>query len=391
MTDDQPDFSAYQPATIAARGHYGWCGDTGAIIPPIHLSTTFARDAAYERVGPGGYTRDDNPTYLAAERTIAALEGGMAARLFASGMAAIAAVFQALAPGDRVVVSKDQYFGTPKWLREWAMRWGLSVDFVDSASTDALARAVAAAPTRLVFVETPANPTWAVTDIAAAAAIARQAGATLVVDNTAATPVLTRPIALGADLVVHSATKYLNGHSDALVGAVVTARDDALWERIGQVRYLAGPVPGPMEAWLLLRGMRTLHLRVERACHNAMAIARHFERHPGVAEVCYPGLDGFPGHAVAARQMRGGFGGMLSLRIRPRRGESAIDAAVGVARRVRLITRATSLGGVETLIEHRKTVEGDDSDVPADLLRLSVGIEAVEDLIDDLEQALETL
>lgn len=388
MTDDQPDFAAYRPETIATRGHFGWSEDTGAVVPPLHLSTTFARDSRYERVGPGGYTRDDNPTYLAAERTIAALEGGTAAKLFSSGMAAIASIFQALRPGDRVVVPKHQYFGTPKWLREWAVPWGLDVVFVDCASTDALAAAVAAAPTRLVFIETPANPTWAVTDITAAAEIAHAAGAVLAVDNTSATPVLTRPIEFGADLVVHSATKYLNGHSDALIGAVITANHDPMWEQIGKLRFLAGSVPGSMEAWLLLRGMRTLHIRVARACENAMQIARHFHGHDRIAAVCYPGLETFPNHAVAARQMRGGFGGMMSLRVRPRAGESAFDAAVGVAKRVRLIMRATSLGGVETLIEHRKTIEGDDSDVPADLLRLSVGIEAVEDLIDDLEQAL---
>ena len=378
--DDRPPC---RPETLAARLDGYLCGDTGAIVPPIHPSSTYARDADYAQIGGRGYSRDDNPTYLQAEHVLAQLEGGAAAMLFASGMAAIAALFQALQPGDHAVVSRDMYFGTAKLLREVLIPWGLRCDMVDTADLDALRDAVKPGVTKLVFVETPANPTWAVTDIAAAAAIAHAAGAWLAVDNTSASPALCRPIAHGADLVVHSATKYLNGHSDVVAGAVVTAADTKLWQRIGRIRFLAGPVLGPFEAWLLLRGMRTLFIRVRAAGANAQRIAEHFDGHKAIAQVCYPGLPGFPGHAIAARQMEGGFGGMLSLRVAGGR-----DAALRAIGRVRIFIRATSLGGVESLIEHRATIEKEDGTVPDDLLRLSVGFEAVEDLIADLEQAL---
>ena len=298
-------------------------------------------------------------------------------------MAAVAAVFQSLSPGDHVVVSHEAYFGTPKWLREWGIPWGLDVTFADTADLTALAKAVRPEVTRMIFVETPANPSWRVTDIAGAADVAHRAGAILVVDNTSATPVLTRPLSLGADLVVHSATKYLNGHTDVVAGAVVTKAEDAFWEKVGRLRFLAGAVMGPFETWLLLRGMRTLFVRVRQACASAQAIAEHFAGHPAVAQVCYPGLPAFPGHAVAARQMSGGFGGMLSFRL-----AGGEDAALKAIKRCRVFIRATSLGGVESLIEHRATIEGEDSDVPPDLLRLSVGCEALDDLIADLEFAL---
>ncbi|NNG05017.1 MAG: aminotransferase class I/II-fold pyridoxal phosphate-dependent enzyme [Inquilinus sp.] len=371
------------PETLAAQGGRTIDPITGAIIPPIHPSTTYARDETYAQIGGRGYSRDDNPTYDQVEAVLTRLEGGAATRLFASGMAATAAMFQALPPGGRVVASRDMYFGTPKWLRELAVPAGLAVDFVDTGDLDALTAVVRPGATRLVYVETPANPTWKVTDIAGAAAIAHAAGAVLAVDNTAATPVLTRPIEHGADFVVHSATKYLNGHSDVIAGAVVAAGEDDLWERVGKVRHLAGAVLGPFEAWLLLRGMRTLFLRVRHQSAAAQRLAEHFADHPAIAEVCYPGLPGFPGHDIAARQMRGGFGGMLSLRVK---GGGA--AALAAIKRLRLFVRATSLGGVESLIEHRHTIEAPDSDVPADLLRVSVGIEVVEELIADLEQAL---
>jgi cystathionine gamma-synthase len=237
--------------------------------------------------------------------------------------------------------------------------------------------------TKLVWIETPANPTWPVTDIAAAAAIAHAAGARLAIDSTVATPVLTRPIEFGADIVMHSATKYLNGHSDVVAGALVAARQDEFWERITAIRTGNGAILGPLEAWLLLRGMRTLHLRVERACRSAEAVAAHFADHPRVSGVLYPGLAGHSGHAVAARQMSGGFGGMLSIRVAG--GEAA---AIAAAARVGLWKRATSLGGVESLIEHRASIEGAGTPAPPDLLRLSVGIEDPADLIDDLDQAL---
>ena len=371
------------PETLAAQA-MGWVEPvTGAVSPSIHPATTYARDEAYRRIGKAGYSRDDNPTYDQAEALIAALEGGPAAALFASGVAAATAVFQSLRPGDHVVVPDVMYFGLPKWLKEHAAHWGLEVSFVTTGEVDAIAAALRPGETRLVWVETPANPTWAVTDIAAAAELAHAAGARLVVDSTVATPVLTRPIELGADMVMHSATKYLNGHHDVLAGALVPARDDEFWARIKEIRFLAGAVLGPFEAWLLLRGMRTLYLRVRACCANAMAVAEHFDGHRAVAAVLYPGLASHPGHAVAARQMRGGFGGMLSLRL-----AGGEPAAMTMLSRVRLFHRATSLGGVESLIEHRATIEGADTVAPPDLLRVSVGVEDAGDLIADLEQAL---
>jgi cystathionine gamma-synthase len=247
-------------------------------------------------------------------------------------------------------------------------------------------RAVRPGPTKLVWIETPANPTWAVSDIAAVAEIAHAAGARVAVDSTAATPVLSQPLALGADIVMHSATKYLNGHSDVLAGALVTRAADEAWMRIAGVRAEGGAVLGPFEAWLLLRGMRTLFVRVRQCCRNAMAIAAHFENHPKLAAVLYPGLPSDPGHAIARKQMNGGFGGMLSIRVR-----GGAPAALAVAARLKLWTRATSLGGVESLVEHRASIEGPDSPAPADMLRLSTGIEEVADLITDLEQALATV
>jgi cystathionine gamma-synthase len=237
--------------------------------------------------------------------------------------------------------------------------------------------------TRLIWIETPANPLWSVTDIAGSAEIAHSAGGLLAVDSTAATPVLTRPLALGADLVMHSATKYLNGHSDVIAGTLTTAREDALWGRLRTARSSGGAILGSFEAYLLLRGMRTLFPRVERACRSAQIIAQALSQNPQVPDVLYPGLPGHPGHAVAARQMTGGFGGMLSLRVR-----GGAEAAIAAAARVEVWKRATSLGGVESLIEHRASVEGADSPAPPDLLRLSVGIEDSGDLIADLESAL---
>jgi len=277
------------------------------------------------------------------------------------------------------------YWGLRSWLKNFAAAWGIDVEFVDTTSPDALRRAVRARQTRLVWIETPANPLWSVTDIAVAGEIAHAAGAILAVDSTAATPVLTRPLALGADLVMHSATKYLNGHSDVIAGTLTTAGEDAFWERLCAVRSSGGAILGSFEAYLLLRGMRTLFPRVERACQSAQRIAEALSHNPHILEVLYPGLPGHPGHAIAARQMTDGFGGMLSVRVR-----GGADAAIATAARVEIWKRATSLGGVESLIEHRASVEGADSPVPADLLRLSVGIENPDDLAADLECALDS-
>ena len=295
-------------------------------------------------------------------------------------------MFQSLLPGDHVLVARVLYWGIRKWLAEFAVSWGLDVEFVDTADPAAVAAAIRPGRTRLLWLETPANPTWEITDLAAVVKIAHAADVRVAVDNTVATPVLTRPIELGADLVVHSATKYLNGHSDVLAGAVVTARRDPFWERIRSWRRNAGGVVGAFEAWLLQRGMRTLFLRVRRSSETALTLAHHFDGHPTVTTVLYPGLPSHPGHAIAARQMTGGFGGMLSIRI-----AGGEEQAMAVAAAVRIFKRATSLGGVESLIEARRSVEGPSSSVPADLLRLSIGLEAPEDLIADLEGALSAI
>ncbi len=375
----------HRPETLAAQMLHRIDRQTGGVIPPIQPSTTFVRDAeSYSLTLAGrGYGRDKNMTGDPAEALIARLEGGPEALLFGSGMAAATAVFQALRPGDHIVAPKVMYWGLRKWLVEFCPTWGLGLDLFDSDDSAALAAAIRPGETKLVWVESPCNPTWSVIDLAAAAEAAHGADALLAVDSTVATPVLTRPIEHGADFVFHSATKFLNGHSDVVAGALIPAREDQVWQRVKWNRSEGGAILGPFEAWLLQRGLRTLFLRVHRASESALAIARRFESHPGIRQVLYPGLASHPGHAVAARQMTGGFGGMLSLRVV---GDGA--TALEVAKRCRVFTRATSLGGVESLIEHRGTIEGPTSPIPQDLLRLSVGIEHVEDLIGDLEQAL---
>jgi cystathionine gamma-synthase len=371
------------PATMAAQA-LGWVDEsTKALIPPVQPSTTFVRDPDNQYRSGYSYARPTNPTFGPPENLLAGLEGGAACLTFASGMAAAAAVFLALRRGDHVVAPQVMYWGLRNWLKSFAADRGAVVDFVDASATDRLAAAVQPGRTKLVWIESPANPTWAITDIAAAADIAHRAGARLAIDSTVATPILTRPIELGADIVMHSATKYLNGHSDVVAGALVTARHDELWERIAAIRTGHGAILGSFEAWLLLRGMRTLHLRLERCCRTAQAIAEHFAGHRRIVATLYPGLPDHPGHTVAARQMHGGFGGMLSIRVAG--GESA---AVAAAARVRVWKRATSLGGIESLVEHRASIEGPGSPALPDLLRLSVGIEDPADLIGDLEQAL---
>ncbi|MDP6832453.1 MAG: PLP-dependent transferase [Alphaproteobacteria bacterium] len=375
----------WSPRSQAARA-LGWIDpETRAVTPPIHPASTFLRDPDNQYSSGYSYARDSNPTYDQAEALLCELEGGAGAMLFASGMAAAGAVFLNLRPGDHVLAPRVMYWGLRKWLLEFAVPWGLDVDFVDMGDPASVAAALRSGQSRLVWLETPANPLWGISDIAAIAALAHDAGALLAVDSTVATPVLTQPLALGADLVMHSATKYLNGHSDMVGGALVTARRDGFWQGLAAIRHDGGGILGAFEAWLLLRGMRTLFPRVETACRNALAVAEHFHGHTEVAEVLYPGLPSAPDHELAARQMRGGFGGMLSLRLRG--GE---EQAVAVAARVTLWARATSLGGVESLIEHRASIEGPDTPVPGDLLRLSCGIEAADDLIADLESALRT-
>ena len=377
---DNPDL---KPDTLAAQA-LGWIDEkTRAISPPIHASTTFIRDPDNQYRSGRGYMRADNPAFDQVEALLARLEGGAQAALFASGMAAATAVFQALAPGDHVLAPKVMYWSLRNWLVSFATRWGLQVELVDMTDPAAVRAALRPGKTALVWIETPANPLWSITDIAATAALAHTAGARVAVDSTVATPVLTQPLALGADLVMHAATKYLNGHSDLLAGVLVTRSDDDFWKRVKTVRAQLGGTLGSFESWLLLRGMRTLYLRVRCASASAQRIAEHFARHRHVEAVLYPGLRDAPGHEVAARQMRGGFGGMLSLRVKG--GEAA---AIATAAHVALWKRATSLGGTESLVEHRASVEGAGTPAPPDLLRLSVGIEDVDDLIADLGQAL---
>lgn len=379
MSDDEQ-----APETFVAQGLHYLDPLTGAVVPPISPSTTFARDEDYRLVSPShSYARDENATFPLVEQMLARLEGGAAALLFGSGMAAAMAVVQALEPGDHIVAPKVMYWGLRNWLLRFSDRWGLEITLYDSTVTGDLEQAAIPGKTKLVWIETPCNPTWDVVDIAEAAAVAHQVGARLAVDSTVPTPVLTRPLEHGADIVMHSATKYLNGHGDVVAGALVTAREDGHWQRIQEVRAEGGAILGSFEAWLLQRGMRTLFLRVGKASATALQIARHFENHPRLERVLYPGLPSHPGHEIALRQMTGGFGGMLSLRVRG--GE---QAALKVARRCRTFIRATSLGGVESLIEHRYTIEGATSPIPKDLLRLSIGIESPADLIADLEQAL---
>jgi len=383
MARDPGKNSSLKPETLAAQAMGTIDEATKSVVPPVHVSTTYLRepDLSY----PSGliYSRADNPTYTHAEDLLCALEHGADALLLASGMAAATAVFLALKPGDHIVATRVMYWSLRNWLDTRAREFGFEVDFVDTSDLDVLRNAVRPQATRLVWIETPANPLWSISDIAAAAEIAHQAGARLAVDSTVATPVLSQPIDLGADIVMHSATKYLNGHSDVIAGALVTARDDDFWQRIKANRSQIGAVLGPAEAAMLLRGMRTLYLRVGRACQSAQMLAEALAENPEISHVLYPGLPDFPGHEIAASQMSGGFSGMLSIRFK-----GGMDRAVAAAARLELWLPATSLGGVDSLVEHRASVEGDGTPVPDDLLRLSVGIENADDLLDDLLQAI---
>ena len=375
-----------RPETLAAQA-LGWVEPTTrSVVPAIYPSTLYERSADGGYPGGRTYTRDQNPTYDQAEALLSRLEGGEGALLFASGMAAATTVFETLDPGDHVVAPEQMYWTIQRWLEELAGRGRIALDLVPNGDLAALEAALRPGCTKIVWIETPANPSTAVTDIEEAAEAAHVAGARLVADGTIATPVLCRPLDHGADLVVHSATKQLNGHADVLAGALVTARRDAWWERLAHDRGYRGAVLGPFEAWLLLRGMRTLFLRVPRSAESAMRIAERLASQPAVVEVQYPGLPSHPGHAVAARQMSGGFGMLLSFR--PRGGAAAAKRVAGA---LRLFRNATSLGGVESLVEHRAPVEGPGTRVPDDLLRLSIGIEAVEDLLADLDRALESV
>lgn len=369
-----------KPETLAAQALGAIDEATGGIVPPIQLSTTYARDAEYKLIADRDYSRDKNPTVLPAERLLTALEGGSEALVFPSGMAAATSAMRAsLRPGAHIVMTRVGYFAVRSWIEHFCTTWGVHLDVIDMTNLDAVRAALRPGVTRLVWVETPANPTWEVTDIAALADLAHSAGARLAVDSTCATPVHTRPLALGADIVMHSATKYLAGHSDVLAGALVTRAADETWAELRKMRREEGSVIGPVEAFLLLRGMRTLFVRVERQSRTAHVLAERLAQLPGV-DVAYPGLPTHPQHAIALRQMQKGFGGMLSILVP--------DDPLAVIRKLKLWVPATSLGGIESLVEHRASVEGPNSPTPKNLLRLSVGLEHEDDLFDDLAQAL---
>lgn len=366
--------------TIAVHAGHAVDSATGAVAAPIYLSTTFQRDidGAYSRGFM--YTRNNNPNREALERGISALEGGTAAAAFASGTGATMSILQALAPGDHLLAHVDAYYGTSRLIREIFLRWGLEADFVDMSDLAAIKKALKS-NTKLAWAETPSNPLLKVVDLAAAAKIVSDAGALFVCDNTWA-PVLQRPFDLGADLILHSTTKYFGGHCDVLGGVVVAKTESDFFQRIRSIQYEGGAVPSPFDCWLILRGMRTLPWRMRAHSENAMKIAAFLSGHKRIASVHYPGLRSSPGHEIAAKQMSM-FGGMLSFEV-----QDGSDAAMAVAAKTNIFVRATSLGGVESLIEHRASIEGPGTTSPGGLLRLSIGLENADDLIDDLDQAL---
>jgi len=366
--------------TLAVHAGHSVDPTTGAVAAPIYLSTTFERDA--EGTYPRGfmYTRNDNPNRDALERGISALEGGAAAAAFASGTGAAMSIFQTLAPGDHVLAHVDAYYGTSRLLREIFLRWGLQADFIDMSDLDAVKKALRS-KTKLAWTETPSNPLLKIVDLAAVAEIVHDAGALCVCDNTWA-PVLQRPFDLGADFILHSTTKYFGGHCDVLGGIVVAKQDSEFFQRIRGIQYEGGAVPSPFDCWLILRGMRTLPWRMRAHSENATKVADFLGQHRKVARVHYPGLQSHPGHKIAAGQMSM-FGGMLSFEAKNGR-----DAAMSVAAKTKIFIRATSLGGVESLIEHRASIEGAGTTSPEGLLRLSIGLENADDLIEDLDQAL---
>ncbi|HET8816453.1 MAG TPA: PLP-dependent aspartate aminotransferase family protein [Pseudidiomarina sp.] len=379
MSDTQYPYTAPTALAQALGAHDH---ESQGVVPAVHIATTYIRGADNSYPTGNIYSRADNPSYKPVEALLCNLEQGKDALLFSSGMAAATAVFQGLEPGDHVIAPKVMYWALRNWLLNFATRWKLIIELVDMTDINALERHLRPGETKLVWLETPGNPLWTISDIAAIAKLAKQAGAAVAVDSTCATPLLTQPLKLGADIVMHSATKYLNGHSDVIAGALICAQDNDYWQRIRAVRSQGGAVPSPHDASQLLRGMRTMHLRVRESCRNAQYIAEQLAQHPAVRAVLYPGLPSDPGYAVAIQQMKGGFGGMLSIRMRD--GESA---AIHVAAHTQLWKRATSLGGVESLIEHRASVEGPTSPCPPDLLRLSAGIEDKDELLADLIQA----
>ncbi len=373
------------PETLAATA-LSWVDDeTDAMAAPIRPSTSFLRDP--EQLDRAGriFTRDDNPTYQQPEALINELEGGAGCLLFASGMAAMTAVFHTLSPGDHVILPSNVYSGLRDWVNRHGSKWGLQVSFLPKYDSDSVNQAIIPGKTKLIWLESPSNPTWEVSDIRAISDVAHAAGAIVAIDNTVSTPILTQPISHGADVVLHSGSKYLNGHGDLIAGALVVAPGhEAILTAAKGVRNDYGAILGTFEAWLLLRGMRTLAIRVKTASRNALAMAEFLEQHERVSLVRYPGLASHAGHEIAKRQMSNGFGGMLSFQVKG--GEAEAKA---IASRTQLIRQAISFGSPDTVIEHRAAMEGPDSPTPRDLLRLSAGIEHIDDLIADLKQALD--
>ncbi|MFS8063449.1 MAG: trans-sulfuration enzyme family protein [Luteimonas sp.] len=369
------------PATLAVHAGAEPDAETGALAPPIHLATTFKHGPAGERIAGYEYQREGNPTQDRLETALAALEGGVAALAFASGMAAMTGLLESLPNGARVLIPDDCYSGLRFLAREFLPGRGIEAIAVDMSDLDAVATACAG-NVAIIWVETPSNPRMKISDIAALARLAHAHGALLACDNTFATPVLQQPLALGADVVMHSTTKYIGGHSDVLGGALVFARDDDVHARVAHRRHITGAVLAPFSAWLTLRGCRSLPARMAWHCANARRIADFLASHPAIERVNYPGLASHPGHAIAARQMVD-FGAMMSIELRCSR-----ETTLAMAGKLRLFTNATSLGGCESLVEHRASVEGPDPVSPQNLLRISVGLEHADDLIADLAQAL---
>src|SRR6266487_2580306 len=366
--------------TLAVHAGHAIDPATGAVSAPIYLSTTFERDTEGTYSRGFMYTRNNNPNREALEHGVSVLEGGEAAAAFGSGTAAAMALFQALAPGDHVLAHVDAYYGTSRLLREIFLRWGLQADFIDMSNLDEVKKALRP-QTKLAWVETPSNPLLKIVDLAPVAGIVHEAGTLCVCDNTWA-PVLQRPFELGTDLILHSTTKYFGGHCDVAGGIVIAKKESEFFQGVRRIQYSGGAVPSPFDCWLILRGMRTLPWRMRAHSENGMKIADFLVKHPQIERVHYPGLRSHPGHEIADRQMSM-FGGMLSFQVKGGR-----NAAMSVAERTKIFIRATSLGGVESLIEHRASIKGAGTTSPENLLRLSIGLENADDLIEDLDQAL---
>ena len=375
------------PETLTATA-LGWSDpETDAMAMPLRPSTSFLRDPNDLNRTGRMFTRDDNPTFAQPEALINALEGGAGCLLFASGMAAITSVFQRLNPGDHVILPELVYSGLRDWMNIHGVRWGLEVSYVDFNEPALVQAAIIQGKTKVIWLETPSNPTWDITDIAAISTVAHAAGVLVAIDNTVATPILTRPLEHGADIVVHSCSKYMNGHGDLIAGAVVVAHGQAaILSDMQKLRNEYGGVLGSFETWLLLRGLRTLSVRVKTASVSALKIAEFLDGCDAVQQVLYPGLPHHPGHDIAAKQMTGGFGGMLSFRLKG--GEVAAKILAG---KVQIIRQAISFGSTETVIEHRAGMEKPDSPTPRDMLRVSVGLEHTDDLIADLQQAMDAM